>query len=50
MFKSIKQLFILLTKSNKIWIIPIILLFIIVALLVISAQLSPVPVFLYPIL
>lgn len=50
MFTSIKQLLVLFSKSNKIWIIPIILLLIIVALIVISAQISPVPVFLYPIL
>ena len=36
--------------SNKIWIIPVILFLIIIALLVISAQVSPLPVFLYPIL
>ncbi|MCL4200623.1 hypothetical protein KJZ67_04795 [Patescibacteria group bacterium] len=50
MFSAIRQLFILATKSKKIWIIPIVLFFVIVALLVISAQISPLPVFLYPIL
>ena len=50
MFRSLKQLFILLTKSNKIWVIPVILLLIIIALLIISAQISPVPIFLYPII
>lgn len=50
MFETVKQLSILATKSNKIWIIPVILLLIIIALLIISAQISPVPVFLYPII
>ncbi|MBI4974121.1 hypothetical protein HZC27_05945 [Candidatus Roizmanbacteria bacterium] len=50
MFETIKQFFILATKSKKIWIIPIILLLIIIALLIISAQVAPVPVFLYPII
>lgn len=50
MFEAIKQLFILTTKTNKIWIIPIILLLVIIALLVISAQVSPLPVFIYPII
>lgn len=50
MFSSIKQLRVLITKSKKIWIIPILLFAIIVALLIISAQISPLPVFLYPIL
>lgn len=50
MFSSVRQLFVLATKSKKMWIIPIVLFFVIVALLVISAQISPLPVFLYPIL
>ncbi|MFZ2024813.1 MAG: DUF5989 family protein [Microgenomates group bacterium] len=50
MFQTIKQLFILATHSKKIWIIPVVLFLIIIALLVISAQISPLPVFLYPIL
>jgi len=50
MFETIKQLLILVTKSNKIWLIPIVLTLIIIALLVISAQISPVPIFLYPII
>lgn len=50
MFETIKQIFILGKKSKKLWIIPIVLLLVIVALLVISAQLSPIPIFLYPIL
>lgn len=50
MFNSIKQLVSLATHSKKIWIIPIILFLIIIALLIISAQISPLPVFLYPIL
>lgn len=50
MFSSLKQLLILASNSKKIWIIPVILFLIIVALLVISAQVSPLPVFLYPII
>lgn len=45
MFESIRQIFILGTKSKKIWIIPLVLFLIIIALLVISAQISPLPVF-----
>ena len=50
MFEAIKQIFILGTKSKKIWIIPVVLFLIIIALLVISAQISPLPVFIYPII
>lgn len=50
MFSSIKHLTILALNSKKIWIIPVILFLIIIALLVISAQVTPLPVFLYPIL
>jgi hypothetical protein len=50
MFESIKQIFILGTKSKKIWIIPLVLFLIIIALLVISAQISPLPIFIYPII
>jgi hypothetical protein len=50
MFSSIKQLFILALHSKKIWIIPILLALVIVGLLIISAQIAPVPVFLYTIL
>jgi len=50
MFETIKQLLILATKSKKIWIIPIILFLIIIALLIVSAQISPLPIFIYPII
>ncbi|MCL4364056.1 DUF5989 family protein [Patescibacteria group bacterium] len=50
MFETIKQIFILGMKTKKIWIIPIVLFLIIIALLIISAQISPLPVFLYPII
>jgi hypothetical protein len=50
MFESVKQLLTLALKSKKFWIIPLILLLIIIALLVISAQVSPLPVFIYPII
>lgn len=49
MLSAIKQLFILIKKTDKIWIIPIVLLLVIVALIVIGANISPVPLFLYPI-
>lgn len=48
MFESIKQLIVLSTKSKKIWIIPVIILLIVIAILIISAQVSPLPVFIYP--
>jgi hypothetical protein len=50
MFETVKQLLILTSKSKKIWIVPIILLLIIIALLVINAQISPLPIFIYPII
>ncbi len=50
MFEAIKQILILTAKSRKIWLLPIFLFLIIVALLIISAQISPLPVFLYPII
>jgi len=50
MFETIRQLLILALKSKKAWIIPLILFLIIIALLIISAQISPLPVFLYPII
>ncbi len=50
MFEAIKQILILGTKSKKIWIIPVVLFLVIVALLIISAQISPLPVFIYPII
>ncbi|VVA44122.1 conserved hypothetical protein [Candidatus Roizmanbacteria bacterium] len=50
MFESTKQLFMLVLKSKKIWIIPVVLFLIIIGLLIISAQISPLPIFLYPII
>ncbi|MBI4134058.1 MAG: hypothetical protein HY475_01395 [Candidatus Terrybacteria bacterium] len=50
MFESVRQLLFLARKTDKIWLIPVILLLIIVALLVVGAQISPLPVFLYPLL
>lgn len=50
MLESIKQLLKLAIKTDKIWLIPIFLLLVIIALLIISAQISPVPIFLYPII
>ncbi len=50
MFDSIKELINLGFNSRKIWIIPIILLLVIIALIVFAAQISPVPLFIYPII
>ncbi|MCJ7792621.1 MAG: DUF5989 family protein [Candidatus Marinimicrobia bacterium] len=50
MVASIHQILILLLKTKKIWIIPIILTLVIIAIIIISAQVSPVPVFLYPLI
>lgn len=50
MFESIKELVNLGFNSRKIWIIPIILFLIIIALIVFAAQVSPVPLFIYPII
>jgi len=45
---SIKQLFIYLWKTKKWWLIPFILLVVITALLLIASAMSPVPIFIYP--
>ncbi len=50
MLEVIKQLFILISKSKKFWLIPIIIALIIISVVIIAAQLSPVPVFLYPLI
>jgi hypothetical protein len=50
MLESIKQLIQLAKRSKKYWMIPFILMLVIVALLVIVAQISPAPVFFYPII
>jgi len=50
MLGTLKQLLILIKKTDKIWFIPIILFLIIVALLAIGAQIAPIPIFVYPIL
>lgn len=50
MIEAVKQIIKLLFKSKKVYLIPIILLLIIMALLIISASISPVPIFLYPII
>lgn len=46
----IKQAVLLLLHSKKIWIIPALLLVIIIAMVIVGAQISPVPLFFYPIL
>ena len=50
MLETIKQLFILITKTDKMWLIPAFLLLIIIVLVVISAQIAPVPIFIYPLI
>jgi uncharacterized integral membrane protein len=50
MFSTLTELGKLVMKSKKIWVVPIVLFLIIIALLIVAAQTSPVPVFLYPIL
>lgn len=50
MFGSIKQLFLLAINSKKIWMLPFALFLIIIALLIIFVQVSPLPLFIYPIL
>lgn len=50
MIESIKQLFILARKTRNYWLIPVILLFVIVVLVVVAAQIAPVPLFIYPLL
>ncbi|MCE9541026.1 hypothetical protein K8R03_00515 [Candidatus Kaiserbacteria bacterium] len=50
MIQTIKQLILLITKTDKVWLIPVFLFLIIVVLLVISAQIAPVPLFIYPFL
>lgn len=50
MFESVRQLFKLASKTDKIWLVPILLLLIIIVLFIISAQIAPVPIFLYPII
>lgn len=48
MFSAAKQVILLIKKTDKIWLLPLLLMFVIIALLVTAAQISPVPVFLYP--
>jgi hypothetical protein len=50
MGEAIKQIFTLLKKTDKIYLIPILLFLIIIALLIITATISPVPVFIYPLI
>jgi len=50
MFEPARQLLRLALQSRKIWLLPIVLALVIVALLVVSANLAPVPIFLYPLI
>lgn len=50
MRETISQLWRLARESDKIWILPVILGLIILALLVIGAQVSPLPIFIYPLI
>lgn len=46
--EAIKQLFNLIKKTDKIYLLPIILILIILALIIVTASVSPVPIFIYP--
>ena len=48
MFESLKQLTRLALQSKKVWLFPIALSLVIVALLVMAAYSTPIPLFLYP--
>ncbi|MBI2033456.1 MAG: hypothetical protein HYT10_03290 [Candidatus Levybacteria bacterium] len=48
MLSSIKQLLTLARKTDKLWLLPILLLLITLALIIISSSISPLPLFLYP--
>jgi hypothetical protein len=50
MFETTRRLWHLLTNSHKIWLIPIILLLILIGILVVGAQVAPLPIFLYPLI
>jgi len=50
MIEAIKQILILARKSDKKWLIPLFLFLIIATLVIIYIQISPLPVFLYPII
>lgn len=50
MIESMKQILQLALKSKKIYVLPILLFLVIIALLIISASISPVPIFMYPII
>lgn len=47
---TVKNLLQLMNASRKVWLIPVVLFLIIIALIVVAAQISPVPVFLYPLI
>ena len=50
MIETLKQIVKLLLSSDKIYIIPIILLLLIIALFIIGATISPIPIFMYPVI
>lgn len=50
MLRSVRQLLILAKKTDKLWLVPLLLLLVIIALIIIGAQISPVPVFIYPLI
>ncbi|MEM5881565.1 MAG: DUF5989 family protein [Candidatus Aenigmatarchaeota archaeon] len=47
-FVVIKEIFKYLLKTKKWWLIPFVLLLVIIALLLILSTISPIPVFIYP--
>lgn len=50
MFEVARQLWILIKKTDKLWLIPLLLVLVILGLLIVGAQISPVPVFIYPLI
>lgn len=50
MITPLRQLLLFAKKTNKKWLLPLLFFILIVALFIITAKLSAVPVFMYPLL
>ena len=50
MLESIKQILKLAKKTRYFWLIPLLLFLVIVVLLIVVSAISPVPVFIYPLI
>lgn len=48
MLAAIRQLIHLARRTDKIWLVPLFLAFVILVFVIIGAQISAVPIFLYP--